>query len=87
VINLNGQKYPGGPSAYETAEMREDFFRKGLTTIASITNLKSVAFNYRIGCGIAGGNWAFYSKMIENFEKEVSAQNVRVAIYRREQDL
>jgi len=93
IINLHGQYYPGGVLKYfENHELdgikaREKYFHKGLLAIAKIQNLESVAFNYLIGCGIAGGNWDHYYKMIDNFTKYVEKTfGTKVYIVQREKD-
>lgn len=90
IINLMGQLYPGGswddmPEDNEAA--RHKFFYNGLLKIAKLKDLKSIAFPWKIGCGLAGGNWEYYSGVLENFAKYVSdTQGTRVVIYRREGD-
>lgn len=90
VVNLVGQFYPGGPSEspIDNEKIRRDYFYKGLLRLAKINNLESVAFPYRVGCGIAGGDWHIYQKNIENFAKFVyEDQGATVSIYQREGDL
>ncbi|CAB4196931.1 hypothetical protein UFOVP1290_451 [uncultured Caudovirales phage] len=86
VVSLFGQYYPGLPkypaSELDGTDVREKYFRKGLLAISKIKDLESVAFPYRIGCGAAGGDWNHYLFHIENFEKLVLKQNVKVLIYK-----
>jgi hypothetical protein len=35
-----------------------------------------IGFPYGIGCGLAGGDWTVYSKMISDWEKEIKCQVV-----------
>ena len=90
VINLHAQYYPGGPkypySTKDGIEVREKYFHKCLLQVARIENLESVAFNWKIGCGIAGGIWARYLGTLNNFATYVEKQNVRVVIYQIEGD-
>jgi len=74
IINLMGQFYPGGPgmSNKDDAKTRHKYFNNGLWRIASIPNLKSVAFPFCIGCGIAGGSWDIYHRMISKFANYIS---------------
>jgi len=87
VIALLGQYYPGN-SKYPISELdgiraREKYFHKALLAVAKISNLESVAFPWRIGCGAAGGNWDHYLGTIENFSKYIeTTQNANVKIYR-----
>lgn len=84
VIALFGQYYPGKHS-YDAIEKyndtfvfakssdslvsREMYFQTGLRLISLIDGIKSVAFPWQIGCGLAGGDWVSYSNMIQNFAK------------------
>jgi len=68
VINLMGQYYPGGPRYdNDSARKRVKFFQQCLDEIGQIKKIKSIAFPYTIGCGIGGGDWKKYKKMIEKF--------------------
>ena len=56
----------------ETAEMRVQWFCQCLVNLRNFlisNNLKEVAFPYQIGCGLAGGDWSTYFKILENFAK------------------
>lgn len=58
----------------ETSIQRELWFKQGLLDLETQLNdlniqSISIAFPYRIGCGLAGGNWINYLKMIEDFTK------------------
>jgi O-acetyl-ADP-ribose deacetylase (regulator of RNase III) len=90
VINLMGQLYPGGSwddMPEDNEEMRHKFFYNGLLRIAKLKDLKSIAFPWKIGCGIAGGNWEYYYGVLENFTKYVQEQKgTKVVIYRRPGD-
>lgn len=86
IINMYSQFLPGGPNSNETdsESNRESKFKECLDNILlEIKDLKSIAFPYKIGCGIAGGNWNNYLKMIEEFSKRTPAT---VVIYRRTGD-
>jgi hypothetical protein len=53
--------------------------------VARIPNLESVAFNWRIGCRLAGGNWDYILGTIKNFAEHVEkTQNTKVVIYKLE---
>lgn len=91
VIALLAQYYPGKSkfpdSNLDGIKIREKYFYHCLLRIAKIENLKSIAFNWRIGCGAAGGNWEHYLGMLTNFAQYVkSTQNTKVFIYKREFD-
>jgi len=71
VINLLGQFYPGKPKwSNDTKEMREAWFRDALTKISKIDGIEKVYFPYGIGCGLAGGSWKIYLRMIEEWTKD-----------------
>lgn len=77
VINLVGQYRPGGPKQNETRIQREQWFQQGLLKIQDIADLQSIAFPYNIGCGLAGGTWDNYKKMIDQFAYD----NPHVKVY------
>lgn len=85
VINLMGQYYPGGLMADgpDTQKNRRSHFYKALFEISKLDSLESVAFPYRIGCGIAGGDWDWYFDMLLKFSDYVSENNsAEVFIYK-----
>jgi ribA/ribD-fused uncharacterized protein len=86
VINLNGQFFPGKPrflSGFDSAKARQSYFHSALLAIGDL-NAESVAFPYKIGCGLAGGDWPVYLKMINDFSNWKA--NTKVLIYQREGD-
>ena len=97
VVNLYGQFYPGGPpdvaDEIDHPLNRLMFFRKGLEqltrvvgrlAVAKVEAVVSVAFPWRIGCGIAGGDWeCHYGPAIDGFALGLNAHFAsRVFIYR-----
>jgi len=87
VINLCGQNYPGKivypKSSTDGVAAREKYFYHGLLRIAKISELESIAINWRIGCGIAGGDWGHYFQMLVNMEKYLNEKyGTIVRIYR-----
>ena len=83
VVNLFGQCKPGKPTGAELRATREGWFESGLNALVEInssTPLGSVAFPYEIGCGLAGGTWANYERMINEFARQVD--DVEVTIVR-----
>jgi O-acetyl-ADP-ribose deacetylase (regulator of RNase III) len=88
VINMFSQYYPGGAwDDFENDhyELRKEYFAACLEKIGQLTNISSIAFPHRIGCGIAGGNWEEYVQMLNEFANRYS--HVEVVIYQREGDL
>lgn len=87
IINLISQFYPGKPkypnSPTDGYLIREKYFKKCLDKIANISNLDSIAFPYLISCGLAGGDWNNYSKILEDFAAKIEKeQNAYVIIYK-----
>jgi O-acetyl-ADP-ribose deacetylase (regulator of RNase III) len=85
VINLYGQIAPGRAASpdggSDTAERRLSAFKSGLREVAALPGLRSVAFPFGIGCGLAGGNWPDYFAALQDFAARVP--EARVALYRR----
>lgn len=91
VIALLAQYYPGKPKFPESnldgIKIREKYFYQCLLRIAKIENLKSIAFPWRVGCGVAGGNWENYLGTLSNFAQHVNAvKGTKVVMYKREFD-
>jgi O-acetyl-ADP-ribose deacetylase (regulator of RNase III) len=68
VINMYAQFYPGPPRGRDTALLREKGFLRCLEKMGEF-KLTTFAFPYKIGCGLARGNWEHYYTMLENFSK------------------
>lgn len=72
-------KYKSYPNYHiDTYENREKWFKECLDKIGQL-NIKSIAFPHRIGCGLGGGNWDNYKKMISDFEVKY---NIQCTIYK-----
>lgn len=78
VINMLAQFYPGKCKWKDTYDKRLDAFQKCLEEISRLPNMegKSIAFPYNIGCGLAGGNWEDYQKILQYW-----AQTVKMTVY------
>jgi O-acetyl-ADP-ribose deacetylase (regulator of RNase III) len=63
----------------ETFEQRLKWFQQCLYNMLKIPNLKSVAFPYKIGCGMAGGYWTLYKQELQKFASQTSCA---VVIYK-----
>jgi len=87
IIAMFAQYYPG-PSKYDndTVEMREKWFEQCLEEMRKTVNqtVHSVAFPWKIGCGLAGGNWNKYRLMIATFAAQITWADV--FIIQREKD-
>jgi len=90
VVGLYGQYdygKPGYSARRSTMEqdnyvLRELWFNKALKELREwlIANgVKSVAFPYGIGCGLAGGNWTRYVQLLKQFAEGAP---YKVVIYR-----
>ena len=93
IINATAQIYPGKPSSKEFLNFvdgikdRKQFFYNCLMAIADVKDLHSVAFPYKIGCGLAGGDWKIYSKILEKFSNYVEQkQGATVFVVKRPDD-
>jgi O-acetyl-ADP-ribose deacetylase (regulator of RNase III) len=83
VINMYGQLKPGKPSrGRDSAASRLEAFGKGLDQIAELPELRSIGFPYGIGCGLAGGDWDEYERLLEDFAERVGERGVSVILYR-----
>lgn len=84
VINMYSQYYPGHARYNnDTDGKRRKWFKKCLFEISKIDGIESVAFPYKIGCNLAGGNWNENRKMLENFSK--INPEIDVFVVRKEQ--
>ncbi len=86
IICAFGQFAMGKPGAYysrlgvlDTHAAREGYFRSCLKEIAQLSP-SSLAFPYKIGCGLAGGNWKRYFYML--LEYADAHPETMVMIYR-----
>jgi O-acetyl-ADP-ribose deacetylase (regulator of RNase III) len=68
---------PGIPDSYE---LRQDWFYQCLEQVA-ILEPKSIALPYKIGCGLAGGDWNIYEKIISDFS--IKYPNIHVVIVQK----
>ena len=91
VVNMYAQYYPGKPkypkSSLDGSAVRLSYFYTCLLRVAKIPDLESIAFPWRIGCNLAGGNWDLYLGNLTNFAQYVGEKfGTKVMIYRREGD-
>jgi len=87
IINLHGQVYPGGIryplSSLDGQAARRKYFYNGLLRVAKIEGLESIAFPWRMGAGLAGGDFEYYLGTVRNFADYVEEKGVAVKVYRR----
>ena len=86
IINMFSQYYPGGPNEKDNQQIREVYFKACLSKIEKLPNLYEIAFPYKIGCGLAGGDWDKYEEMINNFAY-YNAHQFEVYIVKRKEDI
>lgn len=88
VICLFGQYIHGKPGVYkdpastgipDTYEDRFRYFQEGLEHITELRP-RSVAFPYKIGCGLAGGDWKKYKQALEDWAKR--NPSIHVVVYK-----
>jgi O-acetyl-ADP-ribose deacetylase (regulator of RNase III) len=92
VINIFGQVYPGKPRwGTDSKEKRKEYFGQALETLSELLMIdppgigrdeiyNQIAFPYKIGCGLAGGNWDDYYAMLEKFASKI---DMPVVIYKK----
>ena len=69
IVNLYGQNKPGKPNKTETAANRLEWFKSGLSQIREVFLGTTIAVPYKIGCGLAGGNWDDYLAALEEHSR------------------
>lgn len=81
------QYYPGKPNQFntikrDTPELRLRWFRKCLLTIYINDMITELALPYKIGCGLAGGNWIYYELLLGKFTIAMKLKGREVKIYK-----
>lgn len=80
VINMMAQYYPGPPMSvpvFKSVDNRFQWFRECLGKMMKLHG--DMAFPWRIGCGIAEGDWDKYLGVLARFERVIKGN---VVIYR-----
>nr|BDT62501.1 MAG: wsv206-like protein [Melicertus latisulcatus pemonivirus] len=49
--------------------------------LMNATDIDTVVFPYRIGCGLAGGDWFKYMKLIDKFTRELQTKRDNVKVF------
>lgn len=78
---MYSQYYPGKSNGSDTKINRQAWFKQCLDRIAVIPGLISVAFPYKIGCGMAGGDWSVYEAMTVGTVSTWIFQNSHIKIF------
>jgi O-acetyl-ADP-ribose deacetylase (regulator of RNase III) len=90
VVCAFAQVCQGKPGAYkdplgldqnDSAANRADYFAKCLEAILDLKPA-SVAFPYKIGCGLAGGSWHIYEDIIKKWSDK--NPSIQVTLYKLE---
>jgi O-acetyl-ADP-ribose deacetylase (regulator of RNase III) len=69
VIAMLAQVHPGKARNYgDKAADRLKYFKSCLDAMAKLP-FEEIAFPFGIGCGLAGGKWADYEKLLREFAK------------------
>ena len=85
IVNMLAQRSPG-KSTYQndTPQMRIQWFKQCLDHLATVVVPGStIAFPYKIGCGMARGSWPTYEEMLIKFSESVKVKNCVVKIMRK----
>lgn len=81
IINMFAQFIPGKSRTFDEEYRRLSYFKSCMTSIFdNIPDLKSIAFPFGIGCGLAGGDWNKYYQIIQEFAEKY--ENVSIKIYK-----
>ena len=88
IINMYAQVYPGSPkylnSKLDGTLARQLYFNNCLQLIAKINKIESIAFPFKIGCNLGGGDWLIYRKMIKMFAEQ--NPNIKIRVYNKQKD-
>lgn len=81
IIHMFTQVLPGRPYAYSNfyshiktndgPNDRINYFKQCLQKLDELELKIPVAMPYKIGCGLAGGNWKIYQKMLEDIKTQI----------------
>jgi len=78
IINIIGQKHQGKQSKDDTNELRLKWFSESLNKIEKIQNIKRLYLPYKIGCGLAGGDWDSYLKCLTEWSNKTKIEVIIV---------
>lgn len=87
IINMFGQVGMGKPGAYfnggipDTAADRLLYFTQCLNGLRHLSPT-SIAMPYKIGCGLAGGDWPTYLAALEKFA--TTNPSIQIVLYKLE---
>jgi len=85
IINMYGQYYPGKPllgnNPKDGTEVRESYFKRCLSAISLIDDVKSIVFPRLIGCDLAGGDWEKYESFIRDLDETWTKNGFQIKVY------
>lgn len=82
IMAFYAQKFPGKPKEGDDEKQRLKWFEECFTHLKRFKGIKRIAFPYKIGCGLAGGDWSKYLGLLEQFATE--NKHIKVYIVSRE---
>jgi len=85
IVNMFAQYYPSSANfSNDSTNIRLRWFKQCLFEIENqlinTNEIRSIAFPYKIGCGLAGGDWTKYKLLMDNFA--VKNPNIDVVMYK-----
>ena len=80
IVNMYAQFVPG--KNYN--EPRLEWFQQSLNSFSDIVGKRqvSLALPYKIGCGLAGGDWNRYFNVIDTFSRK--HPNIQITLYKKD---
>jgi O-acetyl-ADP-ribose deacetylase (regulator of RNase III) len=80
IINMFAQYHPGKAEYINDSPVKRlTWFRECLELVGKLVrDESSIAFPYKIGCNLAGGNWPDYLKTIEDFAERYPKLDVTI---------
>lgn len=85
VLSIFGQYYPGvNDYSNDNLEMRQRYFYQALGLVLDM-DIQSIAFPWKIGCGLAGGDWdGWYEPVLDKFAGKMKDRGAETYVYRIE---
>lgn len=77
VVNLFAQDGYGSEANRKEKKQRLVWFKECLNRLGELPEVQTVSFPYKIGCGLAGGEWDQYDGLIREF----AARNPSKVVY------
>ena len=75
IVNMFAQYYPGRAKfpngSKDNPTLRINAFKECLRKVEKLPGLLQIAFPYKIGCNLGGGDWSKYKQMLEEFAERI----------------